>query len=224
MKVAIISDIHGNIYGLRTIISDLPKVEKIICAGDITGYYPFINEVIDELRRNNVLAVKGNHDQYLIDDKAPEGARGEIKNSVKKMKQLISKKNLNYIKSLPDFLSFTIDDKKVLVVHASPWDHLEERIYPDYQNFDRFKKIDADVVILGHTHYPYVKKIGKLTVVNPGSCGQPRDDNRLSYTIWDTNTNSFENKRLPWDIEGFTKKAKLIGTEDSLFEVFKRTQ
>lgn len=222
MKIAIISDIHGNIHGLKKVLSDLPKIDKIICAGDITGFYPFINEVINELKKNNVISVKGNHDQYLIDGEAPKEKREEIKKSVERMKKLISIASFDYIKNLPDHLRMTINKKKVLLVHGSPWNHLEERIYPNYPNFDRFLNVGADVVILGHTHYPLIKKIGKVTIVNPGSCGQPRDENRLSYTVWDTEKNSFENRRLAWNIEGFIKEAKLMGTQDRLFEVFKR--
>lgn len=223
MKIAIISDIHGNIHGLKRVLSDLPKIDTIICAGDITGFYPFINEVINELKKNNVISVRGNHDQYLIDGRAPEGKRGEIKNSVERMKKLISVEGFDYIKNLPEYIKTTFDKRRVLITHSSPWNHLEERIYPDYPNFDRFLNVGADVVILGHTHYPLVKKVGKITIVNPGSCGQPRDENRLSYTLWDTKMNSFENRRLVWDIERFIKEAKSMGTEDSLFEVFKRT-
>lgn len=222
MKVAIISDIHGNIHGLKRVFSEISETDKIICAGDITGYYPFINEVINELKKNNVVSVRGNHDQYLIDGKAPEDKKDEIKNSVKRMKKLISEESFNYIKNLPVYIKTTIDKRRVLVTHGSPWNHLEERIYPDYLNFNRFLSLDSDLVILGHTHYPFIKKVGKLTIVNPGSCGQPRDENILSYTIWDTEMNSFENKRLTWDIEKFKKEAKLRGTPDSLFEVFRR--
>lgn len=224
MKIAIISDIHGNILGLKRVLSDLPLIDKIICAGDITGYYPFVNEVVEEFRHNSIFSVKGNHDQYLINGEAPKDKKEEIKNSVQRMKKLISKESFDYIKNLPEYIKTTIDKRGVLITHGSPWNHLEERIYPDYPNFNRFLNIDADVVILGHTHYPFVKKVGKITIVNPGSCGQPRDNNRLSYIIWDTKINSFENKRLAWDIEKFIKEAKLLGIEDSLFEVFKRTQ
>ena len=90
MKIAIISDIHGNIHGLKTVLSDLPKVDKIICAGDITGYYPFINEVIDELKKNNVLSVRGNHDQYLIQGSAPQNVSPTVKASVDFTKKIIS--------------------------------------------------------------------------------------------------------------------------------------
>lgn len=224
MKIAIISDIHANIFGLRAVLADLPKVDKILCAGDITGYYPFVNEVIEELNANNIISIRGNHDQYLINGKAPDDSTATIKDSAKTMKKLISLENLKFIKSLPEFLDIRIDNKRAMVFHGSPWNHLEERIYPDYPNFDKFSKINADVVILGHTHYPFIKQIGDLTVVNPGSCGQPRDYNLISYTLWNTEDNTFDNRRLSWDMEEFIKEALKEGTDPKLFEVFKRTK
>lgn len=224
MNVAIISDIHANIFGLRAVLGDLSKVEKILCAGDITGYYPFVNEVIEELKENNVTSVKGNHDEYLIQGHAPYDATDIIKDSVKKMKDLISKENFEFIKALPGSLNITIDNKKIMMFHGSPWDYLNERIYPDYQNFARFSELETDVVILGHTHYPFIKKIEELTVVNPGSCGQPRDYNLLSYTIWNTKDNTFVNRRIDWNIEEFIKEASSLGTDKKLFETFDRSK
>lgn len=224
MKIAIISDIHANIYGLKTVLADFPKIDKILCAGDITGYYPFVNEVIDELKKRRVLAVRGNHDQYLLDGKAPKDKNDDVKNSVQRMKKIISEENLDYVKSLPELLNLGINNKKVLIVHGSPWDQLEERIYPDYPNFSKFSEVDADVIILGHTHYPMIKKINNKIVVNPGSCGQPRDYNLLSYVLWNTENNTFENKRISWDIEKFKKEARLRGTNEKLFEVFNRVR
>lgn len=222
MKIAIISDIHANIYGLKTVLADLRKVDKILCAGDITGFYPFVNEVIDEMKKNNVISVRGNHDQYLIEGKAPDDKKEEIKKSVERMKKLISNEGLDYIKTLPEYIKLTIDNKKVMITHGSPWNHLEERIYPDYPSFDRFKELDLDFVILGHTHYPFIRKVGDLIVVNPGSCGQPRDYKLVSYVIWDTASNQFKNIRLKWDIEGFKKEARMRGTDEGLFKYFER--
>lgn len=222
MKIAIISDIHANVYGLKAVLNDFPKIKKIICAGDISGYYPFVNEVIDVLKDKEIVCVRGNHDQYLTQDFAPESANPIVKESVDFTKKVISKDNLSYLKELPDKLELLIDRKKVFVCHGSPWNLLGERIYPDYPDFEKFRGINADVVVLGHTHYPLIKKIGKKIIVNPGSCGQPRDYNLLSYAIWDTIINEFEIKRVEWDIEEFKKEALKKGTDPKLFEVFDR--
>lgn len=222
MKVSIISDIHGNIIGLNTVLADMGKADMILCAGDLTGYFPFINEVIEIVRKNKIITIKGNHDKYLIEGKAPEDSNESVKKSVEFSKKIIKKENLEFIKSLPDELKISIDGKKVLIYHASPWNKFEGRIYPDYQHFEKFQDIDSDVLILGHTHYPIIKKIGCLTLINPGSCGQPRDYNMLSYIMWDTNNNQFENRRLKWDIDEFIRKAIERGIDKKLFEVFRR--
>jgi|SRR3989344_1302624 len=222
MKIAIISDIHGNIDGLNAVLKDVGNVDMILCAGDLTGYYPFINEVIDKVKKNNIITIKGNHDKYLVDSRAPEDASDKVKQSVDYIKKIISSENLEYLKSLPDCFDNKIDNKRVLMYHASPWDIFEERIYPDYNHFEKFDKINVDVLILGHTHYPMVKQIDSLTLINPGSCVQPRDYNLLSYVMWDTEDNTFENRRLEWDIDEFIHKSLEKGVDLKLFKVFDR--
>ncbi len=222
MKIGIISDIHGNSQGLKKVLSEMKQCDKVLCAGDITGYYPFINESIGLLKKNKVISVLGNHDQYLLYGQAPKNANRKVKKSVRLMKKIASNESLNYLKSLPIDLNLLIGKKKILMCHGSPWNFLEERIYPDFQHFEKFRKVPFDIIILGHTHYPMVRKVGRKIVLNPGSCGQPRDYNFLSYAIWDTDNNTFENKRLKWNIKGFIEEAKSKGANEKLFEVFNR--
>lgn len=224
MKIAFISDIHSNKHGLLEVLKHLKKVDSIICAGDITGYYPFPNEVIKLLIANKVISIIGNHDKYLLVGNAPQNANSLVKDSVSFTKKIITKGSMEYLKNLSTVLDLVIDNKRVQVCHGSPWDNLEERIYPDYSNFERFKNIDSDVIVLGHTHYPMIKNIGNKTIINPGSCGQPRDFNSLSYAIWDTKNDKFEIKRVKWDIEKFKKDALKKGTGNNLFNVFSRTE
>lgn len=224
MKIAFISDIHSNKHGLLKVLNHINKVDSIICAGDITGYYPFPNEVIKLLIENKVISIIGNHDNYLLNGNAPQNANLLVKDSVKLTKKIITKESIKYLKSLPTSLNLVIDNKRVLVCHGSPWDNLEERVYPDYSNFERFNNIDSDVIVLGHTHYPMIKNIGNKTIINPGSCGQPRDYNMLSNIIWDTDRNNFIIQRIKWDIEKFKKEALKKGISNNLFNVFSRTE
>lgn len=224
MKIAFISDIHANNLGLKTVLNAIGVVDNIYCMGDITGYYPFPNEVIKELQNRNIICVKGNHDEYLLDGVAPDSENDFVKASVQFTKKIISQESLDFLKELPEKIETVIDGKKVLICHGSPWDNLEERIYPDFTEFEKFESVEQDLVILGHTHYPMVVEIGGKRVINPGSCGQPRDYNLLSYAIWDTKTDEFEIKRVEWDIEKFKREALERGTDPKLFEVFDRVK
>lgn len=223
MKIGIISDIHGNSHGLKKVLSNLSNCEKILCAGDITGYYPFVDKVVELLKQYGVVSVLGNHDQYLLSGKTPEATNPEVKKSVRFMKKVASEDSLGYLKHLPRNLKLDIKGKRVLICHGSPWDYLQGRVYPDFPNFERFEEIPFDVIILGQTHYPLIRKVGKKTIINPGSCGQPRDYNLLSYGIWDADSGSFEINRIEWDIDNFKKEALARGTDPKLLEVFKRT-
>jgi len=224
MKIAFISDIHSNSLGLKTVLNSIGAVDAMYCVGDITGYYPFPNEAIEELKAKNIISVMGNHDKYLLQNFASETANEQVLESVEFTKKIISEESLSYLRSLPEKLELVIDGKKVLMCHGSPWDNLEERIYPDFDNFEKFESVEQNIIILGHTHYPMVVEIGGKKIINPGSCGQPRDYNLLSYVIWDTKTDEFEIKRVEWDIEKFKKEALEKGTDPKLFEVFNRVQ
>lgn len=224
MKIGIISDIHGNSQGLKKVLSKIGKCDKILCAGDITGYYPFINESIDLLKKNRVISVLGNHDKYLLNEQAPRNANIKINKSVKFMKKVALVESIKYLSSLKTNLKLSINGKKILMCHGSPWDYIEERIYPDYQHFEKFRRVPFDIIILGHTHYPMIRKVGRKIVLNPGSCGQPRDFNLLSYAVWDTVSDVFEIKRIKWDIKKFKKEALEHGTDPELFEVFNRAK
>jgi putative phosphoesterase len=188
VKIGIISDIHSNAYALNSVMQELTGMDLIFCAGDITGYYPFVNEVFYIIDRNPVIIIQGNHDAYLCGDKIKNLSR--IDNiSLDYTKTIITPYNLVSLKMASKRMEISVDGLKFLIVHGSPWDELEEYVYPDYPFFEKFYSVAADVVILGHTHYPMIKEIGDKLIINPGSCGQPRDyDPRASFAIFDTST------------------------------------
>jgi predicted phosphodiesterase len=91
------------------------------------------------------------------------------------------------------------------MIHGSPKNPLDEYIYPeasDYVFKDFFNYTENDVIALGHTHSPFVKRLDEKLIFNPGSVGQPRDsDNRASYAILDLKTKEVEIKRVDYDIK-----------------------
>jgi putative phosphoesterase len=224
MKVGLISDIHANIYALSSTLKELEGMDLILCAGDITGYYPFVNEVFEELESYKVAFVKGNLDAYLCGDRINDLRPIEPK-SFEYTRNHITSINLDKVRKAPLELQVTIDGFKLVMFHASPWNKLEEYVYPDYPDFEKFKEVDADIIILGHTHYPMVKQVGAKLIINPGSCGQPRDcDPRASFAVFDTLTKSAVIKRVQYDVERVCAAVRELGFDNRLIEILKRTK
>ncbi len=224
MRIGLISDIHSNIYALKSVLKKLVGMDLILCAGDITGYYPFVNEVFQELEDHNVIFIKGNHDAYLCGDKIKDLNTIELK-SFEYTRNHIASINLDRLRTTSLHYELTIDGFKLVMVHGSPWDKLEEYVYPDYPSFERFKEIDADVIILGHTHYPMIKQIGEKLIINPGSCGQPRDYNpRAAFAIFDTLAKSAIIKRVQYNVKRLCGIVRELGFDDKLIEILQRSR
>src|SRR5215475_9716523 len=174
LRIGLISDIHANVYGLEAALSAIQKanVNLIICAGDIVGYYPFINETIDLLRAEKILCIMGNHDAILVGRLSVEDARWR-QYMLDYTAKVIRLDNLEWIDQLPLTLSLDLQGLGGKVYHGSPWSPLTEYIYPDHNDFGRFGYLKTDFVVLGHTHWPLLQKVNEITIINPGSCGQP---------------------------------------------------
>lgn len=226
MKIGIIADIHSNIYGLKSVFKELENIDTILCAGDIVGYYTFVNEVFDAIRKRNIKCVLGNHDAYVLNKLDILSFNDIARASLLFTREHIARENLDYLKKIgKPSLKIEIDGLKISMYHGSPWDELEEYIYPNYSNFQKFKEIDADLIILGHTHWPMIKKVDGITILNPGSCGQPRDyDPRASFGIFDTATRNVAIKRVEYDINKVCEAVDKNGLDKELIKILKRAK
>jgi len=222
MRLGIISDIHSNVYGLNSVMMELRNCDTILCAGDITGYYAFVNEVFEVLDRYNIQFIRGNHDGYLF--QKDTSAYGPIKKrSVEYTEEVIFKENLHELRKAKLQYNRTIDGIKIKMYHGSPWNKLEEYVYPDYPDFERFNEIEADLIILGHTHHPMIKRVGDMLIVNPGSCGQPRDrDPRASCMVFDSETGKAAIRRAKYDMKKVCESVKENGFDSKLVEVLEK--
>lgn len=177
--------------------------------------------MFEELKKYKVKFIIGNHDYYLIHG-VPTNRSQVIKDSVKYTKNKILKENLLKIRNVKSYDDLFIDGLRIKMYHGSPWDTVEEGIYPDYYHLEKFEDIEADIIILGHTHRPMIKGVGKLLVINPGSCGQPRDDDkRASFGMFDTNNKKFVIERVEYDVDQVCKKAIKEGLDYKLIKILK---
>jgi len=164
-KIAVISDIHANIEALQAVLQDIDtqNVNQIYCAGDLVGYAPFPNEVIDLIRRRRISTVMGNYDdgvghmRFICGcDYKDEKARALGEQSIKWTKEHTTEANKEFLRSLPAEIRFNVGDKKVLLVHGSPH-RLNEYIYEDTPAdymLELVEKGNTDILVCGHTHKP----------------------------------------------------------------------
>lgn len=221
MRVGIIADVHGNFPALQAVWARIKKYSFIINAGDLTGYYVDGNKVIDFIKQKKVPTVLGNHDRYILERKLPGNLGKALEKPFRYTLKNITRDNLYYIKNLPKELTFEIDRLKIGLFHGSP-DNPDRRIYPD-SSLKLLKDSKFDVIILGHTHWPMVRKIGKTMVVNPGSVGQPRDyDTRASYAVLDTRKKTFKIYRISYDVEKVANQIKKLDFDDDLIKMLKK--
>lgn len=224
MKIAILADTHANAIATESVFNDIRrhKPDVILFAGDAVGYYPDVNETCCLLRSANVIAVKGNHDAFST-GQITTLAEKRLHCSIDFTLQHLDDDNAEWLKSLPTHRLIEISGMQFMMCHGSPWNHLEEYIYPDYAFFDKFSNINADVIVLGHTHHPMIKKVGQRVIINPGSCGQPRDyDRRASYAMIDTETMEISIERVEYDVASVVQKTKAFGLADSAIRILLR--
>ncbi len=215
MKIAVLGDIHGNIEALKVAYEAAvaANVDKVFHLGDLGGYAPFVNEVIDFLIEHNIEGVQGNYDDAVAHDREHCGCKYENQLQAEMAdlsfawtKKHSSERSKEYMRSLPFELSFSWGSRKVVIFHATPQKNnlywFEER--PDKFFMEMAAKIEADVMIYGHTHKPYRKDIDNKVFINAGSVGKPKDgDTRTCTAIIDITDEGVQSEfvRMPYDIE-----------------------
>jgi putative phosphoesterase len=169
-RLAVISDIHGNLHALETIWADIQAQapDRVLCLGDLVGYGAFPNEVIDLMRQHAVPVLMGNYDDgvgYDRDDcgcvyKDPtDHARGQ--QSLYWTRDRVTAEHKAYLRGLPFDRRETIGGRRLRFVHGSPR-KINEYLYEDrpesvFRNIARVA--DCEILFFGHTHLPYQKQV-----------------------------------------------------------------
>lgn len=183
MQIGIVSDIHGNADGLRCALDRMGDVDELLCVGDIVEEFRFSNEAVAILRDRNARCVLGNHDIGLL------GSHGE------RARAAADPELLTWLAAQPLDIVTTIEGHQVVMTHASPCPPHTQYVLPSTPELKRIREVEADLVVLGHTHRRMVHRVGRPLVVNPGSAGQardPRNGKRLSYAVVDITPHDIE--------------------------------
>lgn len=196
------ADVHSNAVALKAVLSALAEsgVERILHAGDIVGYNPYPNETIELFKRNKIISIMGNHERALITGDT-SGFNPYAKAALEWTRKVVLPDNSGYIKVLKNIESITIDAKRIVLAHGSPYD-IDEYVYPEKVTPELLSAANSDILILGHTHIQFKKEYPEGIIVNPGSVGQPRDGNPgAAFAVLDTESGKTELKRAVYDIE-----------------------
>lgn len=224
MRVAIVSDVHGNLVGLDACLADLTQqggADIIVAAGDLCMDGPRPKRVLQRLNEIGAQCLRGNTDRFLCD---PENAHGEWSEGDRKQavwqREQIGDKWLAWLAELPFSLRFGLPDNELLVVHANPVSD-DEHLWPDSdeQTLERLVGAEsASTIAFGHLHLPYARTWRGKLLVNVASAGLPKDgDARAGYAILTQREGGWEvrHRRVPFDVKKVATQLADCGIPDN---------
>ncbi len=201
MRILLLADIHANWPALQAIQEPF---DVCLVLGDLVDYGLEPAPCIDWVRQKASHAVRGNHDHSAAHNVPVTGKVGyRYLTAVTRpiTQEKLQGEDRRYLASLPVTCTLTLNQVRYLLVHATPRDPLDEYAVADADFWARrLHNVDAQVICVAHTHFPYVLEIGDKLVINPGSVGQPRDgDPRAAYAIIDNQR--VELKRIDYPVD-----------------------
>jgi predicted phosphodiesterase len=226
MRIAVISDIHGNMEALKEVFVDIEKsgVDSIICLGDMVGYGPEPEAVVRWIMSRDIPTIMGNHELAMLDHTYLEWFNPAARQSILSMIPWLSQASMAFIAGLETSLSM----HSGRFVHGFPPDSIVTYLFQvdDDGLVDAFRHMEEKICFVGHTHKmtivsyngkdliraPLKEGLVKLDtdrqyIINNGSVGQPRDgNNRAKYLIWDVAEHSVNIRFVPYHIAKVTNK------------------
>lgn len=228
MQVLIISDVHANWPSLRALEKDVGQADFIIHAGDSVGYYPFPNECVNWLKEHADVNVMGNHDKALVDNDY-SGFSRESRQVLAWTEQHISAINLRYLSNLKNQWVGDVGGVKVGAVHGGLTDPYNEFISPSTSESllnSYLTKLGVKLLVTGHTHQLLIRKLSKGILVNPGSVGQPRDQEpNPSYVLMNVEQGRIKTimpKRFSYSVEEVEAKNKKELLPSGFIEILRK--
>ncbi|MCE9619621.1 MAG: YfcE family phosphodiesterase [Planctomycetes bacterium] len=231
MKVALLGDIHGNHLALQAALDSAKTLgaERLLITGDLVGYYGRPKEVLAMLEPWKRDMVRGNHEEMLIKARSDAvflaGVDSKFGIGLRRALEQLSAQQLDQLCALPHPLEIEIGGRRIQICHGSPWD-IDQYIYPDADPklLERCASPDFDVVVLGHTHHPLHRQIGRCHIVNPGSVGQPRNRRPgASWALLDSESLEVRHFVEPYDIASVVGETRTANPQLSyLWEVLER--
>lgn len=214
-RIAIFSDLQGNSAATEAVLREIEteQPDAVYNLGDLVGYGAEPNETIDLIRERAIPTIMGNYDDGIGFDRDEcgcaykdqvEAARGQQSHFW--TRGVTTPENKAYLRTLPPEIRFEADGKRFRLVHGSPR-RMNEYLFEDrdQRSLARIAQgADADVLVFGHTHTPWVREIEGVLFINDGSVGKPKDgDPRAAWTLLTIEPDkpvSVGIRRVPYDV------------------------
>jgi diadenosine tetraphosphatase ApaH/serine/threonine PP2A family protein phosphatase len=235
MRLAVLSDIHGNLDALDAVLSDLERqeIDQVLCLGDSIGYGPQPEEVLARLIERGIPSLLGNHELAVVDPSALMGfnivARRALRHSIAQLSQ----PSLELIAQMPLFAV----RRGCRFVHGFPPDSATRYLFqvPETGLRAAFHALSERLCFVGHTHeLALIRRCGLCIehrrlasgsvaldaaaayLVNVGSVGQPRDGNHdAKYLIWDDAQWCIDVRYVPYDCHAVYRKILAAGLPET---------
>ena len=224
MRLAFISDIHGNLIALDSVLSDIHKrqIDAVICLGDIVDLGPLPGPTLDRLRQHRIPCIRGNHDP--LDENPDIPLLKQVETWTRKQ---LNAEQKQWLEALPFQHTVDLDNTSVLCVHGSPKSN-QQGMEPETAN-DTLQQwcedVGQDVIVAGHTHLQLCRRLGQILIVNAGSVGMPFEGSVqgpprllkfIDYAIVSSADGelSVELVRLPLDFRAFSESFAGTGFPD----------
>lgn len=234
MRIAVISDVHSNIHALEAVLAHAGSVDALWHLGDIVGYGPDPDAVVDRLALAGAVGVRGNHDAAAVGGREIEWFNSDAHAAMEWTRRVISGSTRAWLAALPErreAAGFTL-------VHGSPLDPIWEYVTSAVAARDNLRAIGTTHGLNGHTHVPLAFSLdgeragtieasdrpgarldGPRLLINPGSVGQPRDgDPRASYLVLDLEAGLVTWRRVEYDIAAVQGRMRSAGLPSRLVE------
>ncbi len=229
IQIAVFSDIHGNLPALEVVLQDIDQrgITQRFCLGDLVDFAPWGNEVIEKIRKNHIPCILGNHDERIAFDLPviPLSKHSEEETiarfeAIDHSRKSITDENKSFLAKLPFHIKLNYKTGgrhwNIQLVHSSLKSN-DTYLY-EYEADEVFhemlKDSDSDVILMGHTHISFKKKIGEKWAINTGSVGRSKEENRLaSYVILTLNEKEVvpEIIQLEYPLETVAKSIEASG-------------
>lgn len=244
MRYLIISDLHSNLEATSAVFEAAAgEYDRVLCCGDVVGYGPSPNEVIERLTDCGATVIRGNHDKAACDLDGTEWFNDSAERAIRWTRSTLTPAHRMFLRDLPVGPSIS-SHRHFQLVHGSLLDE-DQYLYDEGDAYDALNATSVPITFFGHTHLPcyfalnrqgelvseflegaarhvgFQIQLGKDTsyLINPGSVGQPRDhDPRAAYALFDSSERTVELKRVEYDVEAVQERMRVARLPEYLIQ------